>query len=188
MEKEIALYISAAAEMDAECELVGQLLAGMPKAIRWNIKRTPAPYEPANPDLVALRGSQFYLILLGMDIVAPMGVEWLAARTAGLAILAFRHTGVASSPAAAVFERNSGLAWDSYQTPQEFIAQFERAFITRLIQGSPGYGLEIEDLEALATRLKALQSSEAASSSQGTAQEERRGAGRGGIILASVEG
>jgi hypothetical protein len=187
MEKGIAIYISAAAEMDTECELVGQLLASLPKTIPWNIKRTPAPFEPANPDLVALRKSQFYLILLGMDIMAPIGVEWITARSAKLVFFAFRHTGKASSPAAAVFERDANIAWDSYQTPQEFIHKFERALITQLLEGSPGYGLELGDLEALATRLKALQSQESAAGTPDGVPEERRGAGRGGIILASVE-
>ena len=30
-------------EMDAECELLGQMLAGLRQTVRWMIKRTPGP-------------------------------------------------------------------------------------------------------------------------------------------------
>src|SRR5690554_4831481 len=109
MDKELGIYISAAPEMDAECELVGQLLAGMTQSVRWTIKRTPAPPEGEAPDLERLRASQFYLILLGTDIVAPMGVEHAEARRRELAIFAYRNVELASSPAATYFARNLGI-------------------------------------------------------------------------------
>ena len=183
MEKELGLYVSASAEMDAECELLGQLLAGMPRMVRWVIKRTPGRGEPGNPDLAALGASSFYLILLGMDITAPMGVEWLAAQKAGAAAFAYRKVSVLASPAASFFIRRSGITWEPYRTPQEFIRHFERALISQLIKGTPGYGLDLTDIEELAARLKALEKE--ASPLGG---EERRGAGRGGVILPQTSG
>ena len=41
MDRELAIYVSAAQEMDRECELLGQLLAELIPAVRWTIKRTP---------------------------------------------------------------------------------------------------------------------------------------------------
>lgn len=178
MEKELSIYISASPEMDTECELIGQRLAAMPKAVKWTIKRTPGRHELANPDLVTLRKSQFYLILLGTDITAPVGVEWLAARNAGLYVFAYRNMGRAASPAAAYFAHNSGIEWQNYRTPQEFIQHFERSLINRLLQHVPGYGLELSDLEELSAHLKALEKE-----GQEPEDEKRRGAGRGGVIL-----
>jgi len=181
MEKELILYISAAPEMDAECELVGQRLAELPKSARWVIKRTPGAHEGGNPDIETLRRSHFYLMLLGMDITAPMGVEWLAAREARVTTFAYRNSNRIISPAAAFFMRNAGVVWEQYQTPQEFIHHLERALITRLVEGTPGYGLDLVDIEALSARLQALEKDK-----EKAAGDERRGAGRGGVILSQA--
>jgi hypothetical protein len=178
MEKELSIYVSASPEMDPECELLGQRLAALPKSIRWLIKRTPGRHEYGNPDLVALQRSQFYLLLMGTDIVAPVGVEWLAAQKAGLACFAYRNASAITTPAASFFIHNTGLNWEAYKTPQEFIRHFERALIEQLIKGTPGYGLEVADLEHLSAQLKALEED-----APGPSSEERRGAGRGGVIL-----
>lgn len=180
IERELAIYISASAEMDAECELLGQRLADVPRAVRWLIKRTPGSYENGNPDLDALVNSDFYLILLGMDISAPIGVEWTVAREAELTTFAFRNISAVPSPAAAFFIHNAGTDWQRYQTPQEFIYRFERLLISRLIEGTPGYGLSLSDIEELTQRLRVLDEAESNSPS-----DERRGAGRGGVILPS---
>jgi hypothetical protein len=184
MEKQLAFYVSASYEMDPECELLGQLLAGLSKSVKWIIKRTPGRYERGNPDLEALRSSQFYLILLGMDIVAPIGVELTAARSADLTIFPYRSLSVLSSPAAAVFARDARLRWESYLTAQEFIERLEKALITQILQGSPGYGLELADLEELAERMQVIEKR-----GKERSGEERQGspvaggAGRGGVIL-----
>jgi hypothetical protein len=178
MAKELAIYVSAAPEMDAECELLGQLLASLPKSVRWTIKRTPGPHEPGIPDLEALREGQFYVILLGMDIMAPIGVELQAALEEGVLTMAYRTRRMAPSPAAAYFAQNAQVEWGWYDTPQEFVQLLEKRLIAELIGGTPGYGLGLEDLEELSARLKALE--EADNSAE---DDERRGAGRGGVIL-----
>jgi hypothetical protein len=180
--KELAIYVSAAPEMDAECELLGQLLAEMTPATRWVIKRTPAPNEGGNPDLDALRASHLYLILLGMDIYAPMGVEWMAAQGAHITTFAFRSTEAVPSPAATDFARNAPVAWVLYETPLDFVRQFEHLLIEELLRGTPGYGLDLADVEGLLARQERLE--EAPDAPDG---EDRRGAGRGGVILPKAE-
>ncbi|MHB1355429.1 MAG: hypothetical protein ACYCZF_05565 [Anaerolineae bacterium] len=178
MEKELSLYISAASEMEAECELVGRLLAEGQKSIRWRIRCTPL-HQDLNPDLPAIVASQFYLILLGTDVTAPMGVEWRAAENSGAAILAFRNQDKTPSPAATYFARNMGITWQDYKTCDEFAIKFERTLLARLIDGTPGYGLDLPTIEDLALRLKTLDKP----APQG--EDQRRGAGQGGIILAA---
>ena len=179
MAAELHLYVSAAPEMDAECELLGQTLASMARTLRWSIKRTPGPHEYGNPDLPALRDSQFYVILLGSDIVAPIGVEWRAARDFGLTTFAFRHAERIASPAAAFFARASEANWVAYHSPQEFVRRFERDLIATLVAGTPGYGLDLTVIEELVIRQEALEKEEDAPEKR----EERRGAGGGGVIL-----
>ncbi len=181
MATELAIYISAAPEMDPECELLGQRLAGLTPSVRWSIKRTPPPGEYANPDLEALARSQFYLILLGQDIMAPMGVEWNAAQAQGLEILAYRSSQRTPTPAAWVFARQAKVVWHEYDTPLQFAQDFERRLIRMLIEGTPGYGLSLQEVQQLAERLQEEQTREP-SKPEG---EDRRGAGQGGVILPS---
>jgi hypothetical protein len=179
MAAELSLYVSASFEMDAECELLGQMLANMARSLRWTIKRTPGHHEFANPDLETLRNSHFYVILMGTDITAPIGVEWRAAQEAGVATYAFRDVERVASPAAAVFTHDIKARWVPYHTPHEFARLFERKLIDHLLEGTPGYGLDLTDLEELSIRKRALEQKE-----QGQAEgEERRGAGAGGVIL-----
>lgn len=178
MARELAIYTSAASELDPECELVGQLLARIPRSLRWRIRRTPGPFEPGNPDLGGLSQSQFYLILMASDIHAPVGVECRAAIKGHLPTFAFRKMSAVPSPGASYFVHHCGLQWRPYQTPLQFIRQFERLLIGRLVEGTPGYGLQVSDVEDLLLRLEALEEQEAQPGS-----EERRGAGRGGVIL-----
>jgi hypothetical protein len=178
MGKELGIYISAAPDREAECERLGQLLAHLTPGVRWVIKRTPLSGEGGNPDLAALRAGRFYLMVLGMDILAPMGVEWLAAQKAGLTMLAFRSSTAVPSPAASDFARHAGSRWISYDTPLAFQRLAERALVEALVEGTPGYGLDLADIEHLAARLEALNGDPS-----GPPGEERRGAGRGGVIL-----
>lgn len=181
MAAELSVYVSASAEMDVECELLGQMLANMTRTLRWTIKRTPGRHEFANPDLEALRDSHFYVILMGSDITAPVGVEWRAAQEAGITTYAFRNVERVATPAASVFVHSTEAAWEFYHTPHEFVRRFERELIDRLLEGTPGYGLDLADLEQLGARKRALQKEE-----QDRAEtEERRGAGGGGIILSA---
>lgn len=182
MAAELSIYVSASPEMDAECELLGQMLANMARSLRWTIKRTPGPHEIANPDLEMLRDSTFYVLLMGSDIMAPIGVEWRAAQEAGVTTYAFRNVERLASPAAAFFVHDIKARWEPYHTPREFVRRFERELIDRLLGGPPGYGLDLTDLEQLSMRKRTLEKEE-----QDQAEEERRGAGGGGVILARTE-
>lgn len=181
MSEELSIYISAAPEMDVECELVGQVLAEIPRSRRWRIRRTPGVHEPGNPDLEALSESQFYLVLLGGDVYAPIGLEVREAMTANLPIMAYRSLAFPPSPATSHYCHNVGLNWRHYATPAHFGRAFERHLVGQLIAGTPGYGLLVSDIEDLVARQEAFESQEPDDALPGV--EHRRGAGRGGIIL-----
>jgi len=179
MDKELSIYVSASGEMDAECELIGQLLADITKTARSTIRRTPRSPQDLTPDIDALIRSDFYIILLGADLVAPTGVEWSAARRTGVSCLAYRRAGVMPSPALSHFIRSTDLPWQEYQTPTEFARKFERDLVSRLLQETPGHGLDLQDVEELSARLERLSDQDLEQSGP----ETRRGAGHGGVIL-----
>lgn len=182
MDKEISVYVSASQEMDAECERIGQLLAGITRTSRSTIRRTPSPHDAANPDVDALVDSDFYIVILGTDLVAPMGVEWQAAQRAGVRTLGFRHAEASPSPAMIDFLRRTEFVWEDYRTPSEFVRVLEKTLLTRMIEETPGLGLDLQDIEEISARLKALEEKEGAAEAA-EAPDERRGAARGGIIL-----
>ncbi|NLD42875.1 MAG: hypothetical protein GX657_05205 [Chloroflexi bacterium] len=179
MDKEFTVYLSASPEMDAECEQIGQVLAGLTQRSRSTIRRTPHGPSGGNPDLAALARSDLYIIILGTDLHAPLGVEWQAAQQAGLPTLGYRYAEASPSPAMLHFMRHNRFAWVTYHSPLAFRSTLERTLLRRLLDGTPGFGLDLSDVEQIAARLKELEGQD--EEEQGP--DERRGAGSGGIIL-----
>ncbi|MHB1318637.1 MAG: hypothetical protein ACYCYF_08485 [Anaerolineae bacterium] len=175
--RELGLYVSANAEMDPECELLGQMLAQLTPSVRWTIKRTPSTHEKSDPDWGALAQADFYVILVGRDITAPVGVEWRAARERHIPYYAYRSLQATPSPALSAFVRHADIEWRGYDHPQAFAMDLKQRLARQLIDGTPGYGLSMDEIEDLAVVLRDTNIEDSGSG------EERRGAGRGGVIL-----
>jgi len=175
--RELSLYVSASPEMDPECELLGQMLAQLTPSVRWQIKRTPPAHDKTDPDWVALETADFYVLLVGRDITAPIGVEYVAAQEHGIPAFCYRNRAATPSPALSAFMRQIRTDWQSYETPQAFASELRKQLVRRLIEGTPGYGLSLQEIERLAAELREVDEDE-----QG-GTESRRGAGRGGVIL-----
>jgi len=77
------------------------------------------------------------------------------------------------------FMRHNRFAWVTYHSPLAFRSTLERTLLRRLLDGTPGFGLDLSDVEQIAARLKELEGQD--EEEQGP--DERRGAGSGGIIL-----
>jgi len=174
---DLTLYISAAQEMDAECEAVGKLLAGLLPSVRWTLHRTPSGRGNLNPNLRALHASNLHLFILGTDIVAPLGVEWREAQHAQTPLFLYRVAGRGLSPAASYFLHHSGAYWRTFKDAADLAYKFEQQLIIELIAGTPGYGLGLEEIESLQGRLERL------APESGPAEPGARGAGLGGVIL-----
>lgn len=174
---DLTLYISAAQEMDAECEAVGQFLAGLLPKVRWTLHRTPTGRGNLNPDLRALHACDLHLFLLGADIVAPLGVEWREAQHVKTPLFLYRAATRTLSPAASYFLHHSGAHWTRFQDTADLIRKFERQLIAELVAGTPGYGLGLDEIESLTERLGRLPAEPQ------TEDSEARGAGLGGVIL-----
>jgi len=89
MASRLRLFVSAAPDLEAEREVIGQTVAELPVSLGWAIKRTPKRGEPLRPALEAVEACDFYVLLLATDIRAPVGLELYAARRAGKDPLAF---------------------------------------------------------------------------------------------------
>ena len=103
MASQIRLFISGGPDQEPARELLGRALAEFPVNVGWVIKRTP--------DVDSAAESHLFLMLLGADITAPVGLELYWARRTEKPILAYRAD-VGRTPAGQVFvQENAGLDW-----------------------------------------------------------------------------
>ncbi len=135
--------------------------------------------EAAAPGRV--QRSQFYGLVLGQDIHAPMGVEWDLARRSGKRVLAFRKE-LLPTPAARAFEVQTGAIWQTYHTPMELARLLQKALARELMDGAEHYGVSPEEWLKLKAWLGEIK--EKVKEGKGEKRpDKRRGAGGGGVIL-----
>ena len=92
------LYISAASDLEHERDILGRAVTEVPVTLAWRIVQTPLHGDP--PDMQAVAQADLYLLLLGGDIRAPVGLEWQVARRAGRTPVLFLKQGAPRTPAA----------------------------------------------------------------------------------------
>ena len=81
MADQVNLYVSAAADLEHEREILGRAVTEIPVTLGWRIVQSPLRDDPV--DLVAVVEADVHLVIMGGDIRAPIGREWMAARRAG---------------------------------------------------------------------------------------------------------
>lgn len=183
MLERLRIFISVGPELELEREYIGQALARFPVSLGWDVQYTPNPREDRALYAEMILSCHFHILLLGVDITAPVGWELWIAKKAGKVPLGFAKN-IARSPAAMVFYRESGLAWVAYDEPPELMALIQQHLAQRLLEQPTTYGLTLAEWETLS----AFRGERAQGSQRGDiAQAEdrtRSGAGKGGVILA----
>jgi len=178
MAEPIRLFVSSSPDLEAEREVVGQVVAGLPIRLGWEIRHTPKPGEALAPALEAVEAAHLYVFILGMDYAAPMGLEWGRAVRARKRTLVFVKE-VPHSPAAALWLSEHGakverIAFDSLAA---FRHAFERHLIQALLDLAETLRLHLDEIEGLTARMKALEEESP------QAPAVARGADRSAIIL-----
>ncbi len=178
MAEPIRLFVTSSPELEAEREIVGQVVAGLPVRLGWEIRHTPRPGEALAPALEAVEAAHLYVFILGMDYSAPMGLEWARAVRAEKRKLIFVKE-VAHSPAAAMWLSDHGekVGWISFDSLPAFRLVFERQLIRALLDLAETLRLHLDEIEGLTARLKALEEASP------EAPTIARGAERSAIIL-----
>ena len=90
MQSKFGMHISSSPDLRIEREVVGRALTELPTTLGWRITHTP--FHDKEPDIKAIATADAHIFLLGVDIYAPMGIEWLARKRAGRPTLAWRKT------------------------------------------------------------------------------------------------
>jgi hypothetical protein len=178
MVDKINLYISAAADLEIEREILGRAVPEIPVTLGWRIVQSPIRGEPA--DLEAAATADLHLLLLGGDIRAPVGLEWLVARRAGKLPALFLKQGILRTPAALEFIRTiaTQAAWRRYKDGADLRQHALKLLADHILERALYYVLRPEELE----RLQAWRS-ELDASGVTDIEETRGGAGESGLIL-----
>ncbi|HEX9116394.1 MAG TPA: hypothetical protein VGA61_10020 [Anaerolineae bacterium] len=173
MATQVRLFISAGPAEEPAREIVGRSLAELPVNVGWTIKRTP--------DIDAVAECHLFMLILGADITAPVGLElWWAQRTEK-PVLAYSAETV-RTPAGHVFwQENAHLDWHPFATP----AGLRRATLADLgrflLAHSDRYGVTIMERETLRGVLAGLEKTQPPAAG---APGKAGGAAGGGVILA----
>ena len=179
MAERLRLFVSAGPDLEAEREIVGQAVARLPVSLGWTIKRTPKQGEPLAPALEAVRACDFYVLLLGTDIRAPVGLELITAQRAWKTTLAFLKEETARTPAARVFVRDAQVSWMSFHSGQELETLIQKVLAQRILERAESYAISPVEWETLSALVE-QPSYEMAEQEPG----EASGAAGGGVIIA----
>jgi hypothetical protein len=177
MADQILLYISAAPDLKREREILGRAVTEIPVTLRWRIVQSPSRDDPI--DLAAVSGADLHLLLLGSDIRAPVGLEWVIARRDGHWPVPFLKRGVLRTPAAESFVRYIGeqASWHSFRDAADLRLQALRLLAHHILERAVYYALSAEELARLQTWRFELEASTPAIS------EARSGTGESGVVL-----
>jgi hypothetical protein len=178
MADQVLFYISAAPDLEYEREILGRAVVEIPVSLGWQIVQSPLRDEPADLDAVARAG--VHLLLLGSDIRAPIGQEWIAARRAGHRPFLFLKQAILRTPAAYDFVRfvEEQAAWQSFRDGADLRRQVLRLLAGHLLQHAGHYALSPAELVRLESWRAGLQAEVPAGE-----QELRGGTGESGIVL-----
>lgn len=178
MTEPFKLYISAAAELADERDLLGKSIAELPVDFGWRISFSPDKNDPLDIDLVYQ--ADLHILLLGTDIRAPIGHEYQQALSAGRNPIAFLKMRVIRTPAADEFVRyaRNFSHWRPFESGQELLQSALPMIIERILAKADTFILTPVEIDELGKRLRKLQDF-----GSGRDENVRGGAGQSGLIL-----
>jgi hypothetical protein len=177
---QVRLFVSAGPAEEGAREHLGRALAELPINVGWVIKRTP--------DVDSVAECHLFAVLLGHDIVAPVGLELWWARRTEKPLLAFAAEGLRTPACQVFYQDNFFLDWRSFPD----LVQLRRVFlldISRfLLAHAERYGVSVPEAEALRGFMVQLKQATTVVPGRAPAREgllsRAQGAGGGGVILA----
>ncbi len=171
MPTRVRLFISGGPDQEPAREMLGRALAEMPVNVGWVIKRTP--------DVDAVAECHLFLLLLGADIWAPVGLELWWARRTEKPVLAY-YADVLRTPAGQAFFRdNLLLEWKRFGDLPALRRLVLADLSQFLLAHADRYGLTLAERETLHGLM-----AQPAGPEPDPAPPRATGAGGGGVILA----
>jgi hypothetical protein len=174
----LLLYISAAPDLELERDALGRAVTELPVDLNWRIIQSPRGNEVL--DREALKRADVHLLLMGGDIRAPVGLEWLAAVRSGRRPYLLLKDAVSRTSAGAAFVRHVAdmERWEPFTGPEDLRRLVLLHLSAHVLDHASELGLTAGEVD----RLRRWQE-ELASARPGPAQTERGGAGESGLLL-----
>jgi hypothetical protein len=149
MVRRFLLYISAANDMEAERDLLARSVIALPADLTWRIEQSPRSNDPV--DRQAIAQADLHLLLLGGDIRAPIGLEWLAARRSGRSPLPLLKAGASRTLAAEEFRRfiERQRPWQRFSSLAHLQRQVQRLLGQKILDQAIAYGLSADEIVRL---------------------------------------
>jgi hypothetical protein len=180
MADRILLYISAASDLALEREVLGRATTEIPTSLGWRITQTPVASEPL--DLAAVAAADVHLLIMGGDIRAPVGAEWLAARHAGRLPTLFLKQDAHHTPAAQIFIRDLEryADWRPFDDAADLRRQVLALLTEHILNHASHYRLRPEEFEKLHAWRKQFETTD-----KKPVDKTRGGAGASSVILST---
>ena len=179
MANQFTFYVSASAELGNERAALARATADLPVTLGWHVVLSPT--GDGLLDREALAASDLHVLLLGSDVKAPMGLEWLLARRSGRLPILFKREQSVRTMAASDYIRSLGqeTVWRSYRDSADVGHQVRVLLAEQIIRRAEWFELSRAELEGLVAWREGLDSAEK------TATDDRS-TNASGVIL-SVE-
>jgi len=178
MPDRVLLYMSAAPDLALERETLNTAIIEIPTSLGWRIKQTPGPDEKLDADAVA--HAEVHLLIMGSDIRAPVGAEWLTARQAGRTPRLFLKQGILHTLAATVFindlERHAD--WHPYKDIADLRRQVLKLLAEHILDRAEYYRLNPDEFQKLRAWGKQIDKTE-----KKAVDQTRGGAGASSVVL-----
>jgi hypothetical protein len=180
MADQVLIYISAAGDLTFEREVLGRAITEIPTTLAWRIIQTPLAAD--EPDLDFLAQADVHLLLLGTDVRAPVGVEWLASRRVGHMPALFLRKGSAHTQAAHAFinELQRYTEWRRYEDVADLRKQVLLLLADHILSQHDYYQVKDDEFDKLQTWRRELRRSK-----RQKVDDTRGGAGDSSIILSA---
>lgn len=176
MAETLRIFVSATRDLEATRAIIGQTLAELPVQIGAEIRRTPAEGVSYESLFELISNVDRVYFMLGRDITAPSGAEWLLSLQLERSIMPLKLAG-ARTLAAGEFLRLAPVEWISFTGRRHLAALIGLDLIDLLLHPKNRYGLGMTELEGL--RMRRAQIKEG----MVNATAEAGGAEGGGVIL-----
>lgn len=149
MADEVLVYISAGPDLQREREILGRAVTEVPVPLGWRVVQSPS--RDVSADLEAAARADVHLLLLGSDIRAPIGREWIAARRSGRRPVPLLKQGVLQTPAAQSFQRyiEEQVAWRPFRDGAELRMLGLKLLADHILARAPHYALSPLELARL---------------------------------------
>jgi hypothetical protein len=155
-------------------------VAELPVSTGWVIKHTARAGEDVAEGLAFIERCDVYMMVLGADFAAPMGLEWERALRTGQHAWAYRKRGL-YSPSARKLLQQSRHSWTDFELPGELKDHVTRALVRFLMDHGERFGLKLDDVEGLVAMAQKPPPDIGFEEADGAI-----GAGESGVILSSL--